>query len=167
MGWLIDNFILKLQENEIGSQLMWFDSSDVFLKDLSVRGTKLCSVGTERNGEAGALWASDFDLRSVWVVFPLCWWKTKPSSEYFSFDSTVKSSWIWIPQPSHQSWGAETWEVSLLGQILLFCSLQSPAEALLGSTARRKILRETLSSPLYCCCRRSRALWLLGEVIRC
>lgn len=42
------------------------------------------------------------------------------------------------------------WEVSLLGQFLVFCSLQSPAEALLGS-GRRKIFRETLSSPFSCC----------------
>lgn len=38
------------------------------------------------------------------------------------------------------------WEVSLLEQILVFCSLQSPAEALLGSG---RILREILPSPLF------------------
>lgn len=91
------------------------------------------------------------DFKSVWVVFPLCGWKTKPSNWYSSFDSTVKSSSTWIPQPSHQSWGAEMCEVSLLGQILVFCSLQSPAEALLGSTARRKTFRETMPSPLSYC----------------
>lgn len=34
---------------------------------------------------------------------------------------------------------------------LVFRSLQSPAEALLGNTARRKIFRESLPSPLSCC----------------
>lgn len=145
-GSIIDHLVSKLQENGIRSQLMWFESFDVILKDLSVRGTKLW----DREEQLGRNFVSIRLWFKIWVFFPLCWWKIKPSNRYFSFDSTVKSSWIWVLHPSHQSWGAEILEVSLLGQMLVFCSLQPPAEAMLGSTARRKIFRETLLSPLSC-----------------
>lgn len=154
--------IVALLGNRQFAQVLWFlwyDSKGCIYKGNKTSFSSDRDKCLGRNFVSFNLWFK-VCLGGFSLVF-YCW--KQPSNGYFSFDSTAKN-WIWFPQPSHHSRGAEMCKMSLAGQIFSILFFLPPVEALLGTTARRKkMFRETVPSPLtyYLSVGGISALWVL------